>query len=361
MEFTVAMSRATVPAVTDGASPGRARRGDSGERPGRRHVGAARAAPTAARRGDIAGGMHRSLGHLAGDDRDVLAVERHRRGGAHPPCQVGGTTGRLFEAGERQLAVGHRGDHRRADPAGDLLVVVALGKVRVADAQHVASGTQRCHRASSPADAARDRAHVERIAEHHPVEAQVGAQCASTRGSASPAGRRSRGPRCALINDFTPASITAPNGARWSQELLTRPRHRGQPEVRVDGGVAMTGEVLGACGDALRLHPSTNATPWRATTPGRCRRRAHRSPGCVVQLTSTSGASTTSQPAAAPAPDRCGDCGRRSDVVVDAQRRGSGVDEPAQSRDGDGATLPSTVTTAAGLAAARRPSRPPPQ
>ena len=97
----------------------------------------------------------------------------------------------------------------------------------------------------------------------------------------------------------------------------------GQLVVRVDRGVAVAGEVLGARGDALALRPATNAATCRATSSGSAPKLRTPITGLSgFVFTSATGARFMFTPTAASSPgDRGRDRRGQREVVDDARAR----------------------------------------
>ena len=243
----------------------------------------------------------------------------HDCGRGRPGGGGGDAARRLLEALAREPALADRGDDRRENRFDGVVVHV------VADAERVGARSQRAHGALLDADAGTDRAHLERVRDHEPVEAEL---LAKEPGQDPRAERRrslvERGHDEMCGHHRLHAR--SDRGAEREQRRLEVARDDGQADVRVDGGVTVAGEVLRARGDALALR----SLDERRHVPGHELRigaeaahadhrvvgvRVHVGDGREVHVHAAGGE---------PAGDRGGDVGRQGGVVDDAEREVAG-------------------------------------
>ena len=154
--------------------------------------------------------------------------------------------GCLLEAGGGKPAVGDRGEEGAMDPPDSLLVQV------VADAERVGAGRDRTNGRLLDAHQVGDGAHLEGIADHESVVPELAAQ---ESGDDRPAERRRLGVQSGNdeVRRHDRADARVDRGAEGHQRRLPVARGDRQRQVRVDGRVAVAGEVLGAGDDTLRL------------------------------------------------------------------------------------------------------------
>ena len=180
---------------------------------------------------------------------DLAPLGAGRIGGRGPPRCGRHPARRLLEPLERKSA-GARGLRDRVDQRVDRLLVQV-----VADAERVRAGRERLHRGLLDADAAADRAHLERVRDHEPVEPQLLAQ----EPGQNPAAQR--GGQLVQTEDEQVRghhSLHARGDRRpeRQQRRLEVAGHDREVDVRVDGGVTVPGEVLRTGGDSLPLCPA---------------------------------------------------------------------------------------------------------
>ena len=135
-----------------------------------------------------------------------------------------------------------------------------LRRQRRAEAERVGAGRERPHGALLDADRGADRAHLERVGDHDPVEAELVAQQPVQRARLRVAGsvveRRHADVRGHDRLHARPRSRPRNGGSARSRSVVEVDVDGRQLEVRVGAGRAVAGEVLRARGDAARLEPA---------------------------------------------------------------------------------------------------------
>ena len=206
---------------------------------------------------------HRESGARAGRPRRrARGRERPRQSMPTPTRRRGAPDPRPPRAARAAAARRHGAAKALDDRAHGVLVQV------VADAERVGAGLERAHRALLDADAGADRAHLERVGDHEPVEAELLAQ----QPGQDPSAQRRRQRRRARARAGARSSPPAPR--RRSRRGTAAARARGRPRRPAGRGASRPtvspcpGKCLAQAATPWRCVPSTKAATWRATSSG---------------------------------------------------------------------------------------------
>ena len=262
--------------------------------------------------------------------RGSPTTTRARRAASRP--RVGltstgvGAAAHSATASTRPAASASRSSGRR--PSSTALVIARQTLSTAASARSwprqsaSAPASERPHGAFLDADRVRHRAHLERVRDDEPVEAELGAEQPASTLALSVAGASSRDgtTMCAVMIAFTSASIAARNG---SSAASRSPSARGSSRCESCAVSPWPGKCLAHAATRHRWRPSTNAAHVARDERGIGAERADADHGVVgVRVHVRAGSQVEVDPGpGAEGADRGADLGRDGDVVDDAERQ----------------------------------------